>query len=174
MDNQLHLTFGECLIMLWGLIVFYWMSRAPKSLLQLLGLGTETDHTWLVSLVRRSGQFFFFCLLNAMLLGLIPSSMTRIPRLFPHRARRSNRNYRLYSEKTPQRLTPPLGKIDNDFRFGNRVVYPHTLPLIYAFHRFNVHVRSQIFEFAALTRKILSAWHLRLSRAVLLQTIRMA
>jgi hypothetical protein len=77
MDNQLHLTFGECLIMLWGLIVFYWMSRAPKSLLQLLGLGTETDHTWLVSLVRRSGKFFFFCLLNAMLLGLIPSSMTR-------------------------------------------------------------------------------------------------
>jgi len=39
------------------------------------------------------------------------------------------------------------------------------LPLIYAFHRFSVHVRSQIFEFAALTRKILSAWNLRFSKS---------
>jgi hypothetical protein len=31
-------------------------------------------------------------------------------------------------------------------------------PLIYAFHRFSVHVTSRIFEFTALTRKILSAW----------------
>lgn len=54
-------------------------------------------------------------------------------------------------------------KIDIDFRFGNRVVYP--LPLIYAFHRFSVSVRSQIFEFTALTRKILSAWYLRLSKS---------
>ncbi|PYX08250.1 MAG: hypothetical protein DMG88_11300 [Acidobacteria bacterium] len=77
MENQLHLTFGECLIVICSLIVFYWMSRAPKSLLQLLGFGTETDRTWLVSLARRSGKFFFFCLLNVMLLSLIPSSMTR-------------------------------------------------------------------------------------------------
>jgi len=54
-------------------------------------------------------------------------------------------------------------KIDIDFRFGNRVVYP--LPLIYAFHRFSLHVRSQIFEFTALTRKILSAWDLRFSKS---------
>ena len=33
-------------------------------------------------------------------------------------------------------------KIDNDFRFGNRVVYPS--PLIYAFHRFSVRLRSKI------------------------------
>src|SRR5439155_20245665 len=41
----------------------------------------------------------------------------------------------------------------------------YTLPLIYAFHRFSVHVRSQIFEFAALTRKIVSAWYLRLPKS---------
>src|SRR5712691_6852291 len=39
------------------------------------------------------------------------------------------------------------------------------LPLIYAFHRFSLHVRSQIFEFTALTRKILSAWDLRFSKS---------
>src|SRR5438552_2396015 len=50
----------------------------------------------------------------------------------------------------------------NGVFFGNWVVYP---PLIYAFHRFSVSVRSQIFEFTALTRKILSAWYLRLSKS---------
>jgi hypothetical protein len=54
-------------------------------------------------------------------------------------------------------------KIDNDFRFRESGGIPP--PLIYAFHRFSVHVRSQIFEFAALARKILSAWNLRLSKS---------
>jgi hypothetical protein len=74
-DNQLHLTFFEFLIMTWGVVVGYWMSRAPKSLLQLLGLGTETGHKWLVSLVRRFGIFIFFMLVNCMLLYLTPSSV---------------------------------------------------------------------------------------------------
>jgi hypothetical protein len=77
MQNQLHFTFGEYLIILWGFVATYWMSRAPKSLLQLLGFGTETDRAWLVSLVRRWGKFSFFCLMNAVLFSLIPSSMTQ-------------------------------------------------------------------------------------------------
>jgi len=54
-------------------------------------------------------------------------------------------------------------KIDIDFRFGNRVVYPS--PSIFAFHRFSVGAKSKIYEFAALTRKILSAWYLRFSKS---------
>jgi len=42
-------------------------------------------------------------------------------------------------------------KIDNDFRFGNRVVYP--LPLIYAFHRFSVRLRSKILSLQDLHAK---------------------
>jgi hypothetical protein len=74
-DNELHLTFFEFLIMIWGLVVGYWMSRAPKSLLQLLGLGTETGHKWLVSLVRWFGIFTFFSLVSCILSYLTPSSV---------------------------------------------------------------------------------------------------
>ena len=75
MDNQLHLTFFEFLIMIWGLVVGYWMSRAPKSFLQLLGLGTETGHTWLLRLVRWFGILTFFSLVSSMLSYLTPSSV---------------------------------------------------------------------------------------------------
>jgi uncharacterized membrane-anchored protein len=61
--------------MTWGLVVGYWMSRAPKSLLQLLGLGTETGHKWLVSLVRWFGILMFFALVSCMLSYLTPSSV---------------------------------------------------------------------------------------------------
>jgi hypothetical protein len=77
MQSQLHLTFGEYLIILWDLVVTLWMSRAPKSVLQLLGFGTETDRAWLVSLVRRWGRFSFFCLMNAVLLSLTPANVSR-------------------------------------------------------------------------------------------------
>ena len=75
MDNELHLTFFEFLIMTWGVVVGFWMSRAPKSLLQLLGLGTETGHKWLVSLVRWFGILTFFALVSCMLDYLTPSSV---------------------------------------------------------------------------------------------------
>jgi hypothetical protein len=61
--------------MIWGVVVGYWMSRAPKSLLQLLGLGTETGHRWLVRLVRWFGVMTFFMLVECMLSYLTPSSI---------------------------------------------------------------------------------------------------
>ena len=79
MDRSLHLGFTDWLILLWGLVVMYWMSRAPKSILTLFGLGTEVGHSWLVKSVKGFGSFAFFSLMLSMLLVGAPPQLARMP-----------------------------------------------------------------------------------------------
>lgn len=79
MDNKFHVGFAQWLVLGWGLVVGYWMSRAPKSVLALFGLGTEIGHAWLVKSVRGLGRFMFFCLLFSMLSVGSPAQFDKIP-----------------------------------------------------------------------------------------------
>lgn len=79
MDNSLHLGFGEYLILVWGLFVFFWMARAPKALLTLFGLRDETGRAALVGCVRWFGRFNFFSLLSGILIGGAPTRLSQNP-----------------------------------------------------------------------------------------------
>jgi len=76
-DNSLHFGFREYLIFAWGLFVFFWMARAPKALLTLLGLRDETGSAVLVGCVRWFGRFAFFSLLSAILFVAVPTQLAQ-------------------------------------------------------------------------------------------------
>ena len=79
MDRSLNLGFGQYLLFAWGLFTFWWMARAPKSLLTLFGLRDETGRVFLVGCVRWFGRLFFFSLLLSVLSVSAPSQLSQNP-----------------------------------------------------------------------------------------------
>jgi hypothetical protein len=83
MHNEIEFSFVNLLIMSIGLLMTYWMSRAPKSVLKLMNnrypaLKLDKDRPWLTSLTRNFGRFTFFMLVNGILLTITPSSLANM------------------------------------------------------------------------------------------------
>jgi hypothetical protein len=82
--NEIELSFPNVLILLVGLAMTYWMSRAPKSILKLMnnrypGLELDNNRPWLTSVVRNFGRFTFFTMVNCALLMIAPASVVSRP-----------------------------------------------------------------------------------------------
>jgi hypothetical protein len=78
-DKSLHLGFGSYLVFTWGLFVFFWMARAPKALMTLLGFRYETETGILVAGVRWFARLAFFSLLSSILMVGVPTRVSAIP-----------------------------------------------------------------------------------------------
>lgn len=84
MHNEIELNFPNVLILMLGLGMTLWMSRAPRSILLLMNnrysaLNLDKDRPWLTTAVRYFGRFTFFMLVNGMLLMILPSSLVGKP-----------------------------------------------------------------------------------------------
>ena len=80
MDNSFHFGLGECLILAWGIFCAFWMARAPKSLLTLVGLKYETESAFIVGCVRWFGRHTFFAVVFGVLILSVPNQISRNPR----------------------------------------------------------------------------------------------
>ena len=79
-----ELSLTNALILLLGLGVTFWMSRAPKSFLKLLSTrlpGLDKDRPTLAVIVRWWGRFSFFSLLYGILLIAAPAVWDKAPGL---------------------------------------------------------------------------------------------
>ena len=79
MDNSFHLGLGEYLILAWGIFCAFWMARAPKSLLTLIGLKYETESAFIVGCVRWFGRHLFFTVIFGVLVLSVPNRISRNP-----------------------------------------------------------------------------------------------
>lgn len=82
MHNEIELNFTNVLILLIGLGMTYWMSRAPRSVLMLMNNRFPLDldkRAWLVTATKYFGRFNFFMLVNGMFLILTPTSLANNP-----------------------------------------------------------------------------------------------
>jgi protein-S-isoprenylcysteine O-methyltransferase Ste14 len=82
--NDVSFSFTNLLVGLVGLAVSYWMSRAPRSMLQLMNnrypaLELAKNQPWLTSVVRNFGRFSFFSLTLGLLLLVTPPSLANTP-----------------------------------------------------------------------------------------------
>ncbi len=78
MHNEIELNIGNVLILMLGLAITWWMSRAPKSLLKLMSArfpGLDKDRPWLTWIVRWWGRFTFFTLTFGMLVMFTPDNL---------------------------------------------------------------------------------------------------
>lgn len=79
MDNSFHLGLSEYLILAWAMFCAFWMSRAPKSLLTLMGLKYETESAFIVGCVRWFGRHLFFVVVFGVLVLSVPNRISRNP-----------------------------------------------------------------------------------------------
>ena len=82
MHNEIELSFGNVLILLIGLAITWWMSRAPKSFLKLMSTrlpGLDKERPWLTWMVRWWGRFTFFLLVFGLLIMFTPNSYAHTP-----------------------------------------------------------------------------------------------
>jgi hypothetical protein len=80
--NEIELSFGNVLIVMLGLAMTWWMSRAPRSFLKLLSVripGLDKDRPWVNWMVRWWGRSSFFFLISGMLMMITPSSLANTP-----------------------------------------------------------------------------------------------
>ncbi len=78
MHNEIELSFGNVLILMIGLAMTWWMSRAPKSFLKLMSTRfpvLDKDRPWLNSIVRWWGRSTFYTLVFGLLLMITPNSL---------------------------------------------------------------------------------------------------
>jgi hypothetical protein len=76
--NGIELSFENVLIVMIGLVMTWWMSRAPRSFLKLLSTripGLDRDRPWVNSIVRWWGRSTFFTLVCGMLMMFTPNSL---------------------------------------------------------------------------------------------------
>ncbi len=82
MHNEIELSFGNVLIVMLGLAMTWWMSRAPRSFLKLLSVripGLDKDRPWVNWMVRWWGRSSFFFLISGMLMMITPGSLANTP-----------------------------------------------------------------------------------------------
>jgi hypothetical protein len=80
--NEIEFTATNFIIVLLGLVVTYWMSRAPRSVLMLMNNRFPLDldkRPWLVTATRYFGRFNFFMLISGMFLIIMPTSLANNP-----------------------------------------------------------------------------------------------
>jgi len=80
--DEIEFSVANFIVLLLGLGMTYWMSRAPRSVLMLMNNRFPLDLDKRPSLVtgtRYFGRFTFFTLVNGMLLMIMPSSLAANP-----------------------------------------------------------------------------------------------
>jgi hypothetical protein len=80
--SEIELSFGNVLILMLGLAMTWWMSRAPKSFLKLMSTrlpGLDKDRPWLNWMVRWWGRTTFFTLVFGLILMFTPESVEKTP-----------------------------------------------------------------------------------------------